>query len=94
MIVDGPGLVQSTLPKKSKTFGSYCNNEIGSKIKDMAEMVDRVDIVFDVYRTDSRKRETRDGRGKGKGEGVRISVQKDTPIYKKFDQVLSVDANC
>ena len=92
IIVDGPALVQMNPPKTSSTFGDYCINEIASRIKGMAETVRRVDVVFDVYREDSRKRETRDSRGKS-GEGVRISVQNDTPIFRKFNQILSIDEN-
>ena len=33
-----------------------------------------------------------DSRGKS-GEGVRISVQNDTPIFRKFNQILSIDEN-
>ena len=54
-------------------------------------MVERVDIVFDVYRKASRKGETREGRGKN--EGVRISIKKYTSVYRKFNQVLEVSEN-
>ena len=37
LIIDGPAMVQSHLPRVSKTFGDYCKNEIGEKIKGMAE---------------------------------------------------------
>ena len=91
IIVDGPGVVQKNPPRKSTTFGDYCRNEIGEKFRALAGQVKRVDVVFDVYRKDSRKRETREGRGKKKG--VRISIQNNTPIYRKFNQILSVDEN-
>ena len=42
-------------------------------------------------RENSRKRETREVREKT--EGVRIAVKKDTPIYRRFNQILAVDEN-
>ena len=50
-----------------------------------------MDIVFDIYRKASRKRETREGRGKN--EGVRISINKNNPVYRTFDQVLEASKN-
>ena len=50
-----------------------------------------MDIVFDVYRKTSRKRET--GEGKGEKEGVKISIKKNTPVYRKFNHVLEVSEN-
>ena len=91
IIVDGPALVQMNTPKVSSTFGEYCEEEIGRKIKSLAESVARVDVVFDIYRENSRKREIREVCGKN--EGVRIAVKKDTPIYRRFNQILAVDEN-
>ena len=50
-----------------------------------------MDIVFDIYRKASRKRETREGRGKN--EGVRISINKNNPVYRTFNQVLEASKN-
>ena len=50
-----------------------------------------MDIVFDVYRKASRKRDTREGMGKN--EGLRISIKENTPVYGKFHQVLEVSEN-
>ena len=78
--------------RPSKPLVNTVNTKLERRSR-VAAMVDPVDIVFDVYCQDSRKRETRDGRGKGKKEGVRISISQDTPLYKTFSQILSVDGN-
>ena len=78
-------------PRTSKIFGEYCGIEISEKVERIVNTVERVDIVFDVYRKASRKGETREGRGKN--EGVRISIKKYTPVYRKFSQVLEVSEN-
>ena len=41
--------------RTSKTFGEYCRIEISEKVERIANKVERVDIVFDVYRESSRK---------------------------------------
>ena len=90
-IIDSATIVQINNPQTSKTFGEYCGIEISEKVERIDNSVERVDIVFDVYRKASRKRETREGRGKDKG--VRISIKKNTPVYRKFNQVLEVPEN-
>ena len=74
IIVDGPALAQMNTPKVSSTFGEYCEEEIGRKIKSLAEPVTLVDVVFDVYRENSHKRETQEVCGKN--EGVCIAIRK------------------
>ena len=78
-IVDGPALVQMNAPMLARTYGEYCEFELGNKVKSIANGAKRIDIVFDVYKSNSRKRETRESRGKG--EGVRILIKRDTPVY-------------
>ena len=90
-VIDGAALVQMNQPRYSKTYGEYCKNELGSKIKSIAADVKRIDVVFDIYKKSSRKRETRESRGKG--DSVRILVKANTPVYNKFSQVLAVDSN-
>ena len=90
-ITDGAALVQTNNTRTSKTFGEYCGIEIREKVKRIANTVERVDIVFHVYRKASRTRETRKGRGEN--EGVRISIKKNTPVYRKFSQALEVSEN-
>ena len=78
-------------PRTSKTFGEYCGIEIREKVERFANTVERVDFAFDVHRKASKKRETHEGRGKN--EGVRINIKKNTPVYRKFNQVLEVSEN-
>ena len=84
-VIDGPALVQATKPKYSKTYGKYCNNEIKNKIQGKVLSSEQTDLIFDVYKKDTRKRHTRLGRGK-KG-CVCIIIAKDTPVYKKKSKV-------
>ena len=90
-IVDGPALVQMNAPKLARTYGEYCEFELGNKVKSIANGEKRIDIVFDVYKSNSRKRETRESRGKG--EGVRILIKRDTPVYRDFKQVMAIAEN-
>ena len=76
----------------SKTFGDYCNTQITNKIKQLAQNVSRLDVVFDVYKKTTLKQDTRDGRGKS--DGIRIPVRNDTPIQPKiFSKCLKIDEN-
>ena len=90
-LIDDTALEHSLKPMQSKTYGEYCNNELNRKILKKALYASRVDIVFDVYVKETRKRQTRISRGK-KGS-VRIAISKDTPIFKKTEQVMSVGEN-
>ena len=64
--------------------------EIDRKVRFMAESVEQIDIVLDVYRNDSHKRENWEVHGKN--EGVCIVVKK-TPIFHKFNVIVPVDEN-
>ena len=90
-LIDGAALVQMTKPKTSKTFGEYVKSEIGDKIKSRIGKVEQLDLVFDVYKKGSRKRETRENRSKE--GGIHISIKDNTPIYRNFAKVLKVDQN-
>ena len=77
-VIDGPVFVHEYKPTVSNTYGQYCKQELTQKVKDIARDVDRVDLVFNVYRTPSIKRETRESRG----SGIRVSVRSETPLVK------------
>ena len=49
----------------------------------------RLHIVWDVYRPDSLKRETRDSKGKG----IRRKVTDQTPVHINWQGFLRVDDN-
>ena len=90
-IVDGAALVQMNAPKLAKTYGEYAETEVCNKVKALANKCERVDIVFDIYKNCSRKRETCEGRGKN--DGVRVSIRKNTPVFRKFNQVMAINEN-
>ena len=54
-----------------------------------ARSMNRMDLVFYVYKKISLKSQTREKRG----EGIRISVRKNTPIYKDFTKFMRNDNN-
>ena len=60
-INDGATLVQMNNSLRLKKFRQYCRIEISRKVDRIANRVERVDIVFDVCRKASRKRETCEG---------------------------------
>ena len=88
-IIDGAAFINMNAPKSSETYGEYCNIELQQKFKSLAYGLRRLDIVFDTYLQNSIKSETRERRG----HGIRISVRKETPIYKKFQEFMRNDNN-
>ena len=72
-----------------KKFGQYSSEEIPWKVQQQLGDLKQLDFVFDTYKTDSIKRQRREGRG----IGVRISVRKETPILKKFQVFLKNSDN-
>ena len=89
VVIDGPAFVHMNQPRQSKTFGDYCKIELGENLKKIADRVEELDLVFDVYTSDSLKTETRENRGKG----VRASVKESTSIYSDFKNFLRHDDN-
>jgi len=75
-------------PRESKVFEEYCG-ELKKKLEKIGRNVQRVDMVFEVYREDSFKSQTRESRGKG----LRVAVRKNTPIPKDFQKFLREDDN-
>ena len=63
--INGAALVNITLLNKNKTFGEYCESNLGKKLKKAAVDVNQLDLVFDVYREHSLKTETWYGRRSG-----------------------------
>ena len=87
-IVDGAAFVHMNAPKACKNYGEYCD-VLQQKIRLLANNVLRLDMVFDMYEEKSIKSQTRQRRG----HGVRVSVQKQTPIYKNFHEFMRNDQN-
>ena len=79
-IIDAAGYVNINKPKTSETSGQYFSEEITHKVQQHFNGLKQLDFVFDTYKTDSIKGQTREGRG----HGIRIAVRNKTPIAKKF----------
>ena len=60
IIVDGAALVRRVKPQSSTTFAQYVENELKPKIFSHFSHADRVDVVFDQYKSDSIKTGTCD----------------------------------
>ena len=81
--------VNANAPRFSSTYGTYCRSELNDKIRKMAQNVSQIDLVFDIYKDNSLKAQTRQDRGKGH----RIAVRESTPIYKEFKEFMRDDGN-
>ena len=88
-IVDAAGYVNINKPVNSSTFGEYCAEEIPLKIRQHLSGLKRIDFVFDTYKDDSIKGQTREA----PVDGVRIAVRKETPLVTKFQSFLRNNEN-
>jgi hypothetical protein len=88
-VIDGAAFVHMHPPRSSSTYGNYCDEELFRKIKYAFQHTERLDIIFDVYRENSLKCQTRENRV----EEIIISVRKDTPICKNFQKFMRNDSN-
>ena len=75
LIIDGAAFVNKMEPKHAKTYGNYAL-ALAEKVTNMTRTLTRLDVVFDVYRFDSLKAQTRDERG----EGDDFDICATTPI--------------
>ena len=53
VVIDGPAFVHMNQPRQSRTLGDYCKIELGEKLRKIADRVEELDLVFDVYTSDS-----------------------------------------
>ena len=53
-VIDGAAFVHMNPPKLSTNYGDYCEHELGWKVKSLAKSVKRIDVVFDIYKQQSR----------------------------------------
>ena len=90
-VLDDATVVQALVLMVSTNFGQYCSNEITAYLfnKYCQSILNRVDIVFDIYLDHSIKNATRNKRGCGK----RIKVAGDKPIPKHGKSFLCVNEN-
>ena len=87
--LDGAAVVQMLNPGTTMTFLDYAEHVFLPYVSAQLENTTRVDIVWDVYQTDSLKGTTRQKRGKG----VRRRVVPSAAIPKNWKDFLRVDDN-
>lgn len=83
IIIDGAALINAIPPRTSKTFDDYVNEDILPKIQSFGSKYDRVDLIFDVYKTSSLKSGTRKKRGKGVRRRV-TGTTRTPPNWRSF----------
>ena len=88
-VIDGPALVNMNPPKGNETFGNYCQNLVTKTLSTLGRGLKRLDTVFDVYRKDSLKAQTRENRG----PGIRVLVRENTPVLHNFKSFMRDDQN-
>ena len=89
IILDGSVIVNMLRPGSAKTFSDYALQVFLPYVASQLQQASRVDIVWDEYRPDSLKAETRVKRGKG----VRRRVEASTPIPGNWQEFLRTDEN-
>ena len=89
VILDGAVIVQMLPPKTAPTFVEYFDAVFAPYVMKQLESVIRVDLVLDVYVSDSLKRSAREKRGSGQ----RRKVFPSTRIPSDWKGFLRVDQN-
>ena len=89
VILDGAVIVQMLPPKTALTFEEYFDAVFAPYVMKQLESVIRVDLVLDVYVSDSLKRSAREKRGSGQ----RGKVFPSTRIPSDWKGFLRVDQN-
>ena len=88
-IFDGSAIVNMLRPGAAKTFLDYARQVFLPYIVSQLQHVERIDVIWDQYFTDSLKLETRKKRGKG----VRRRVEASTAIPGNWQEFLRIDEN-
>ena len=86
--MDGVAIINMR-PGTAKTFQSYTNDVFMPYVTSQLQHVDRLDIVWDRYMTDSLKTDTRSKRGKG----VRRRVDPSSTVPRNWLEFLRIDEN-
>jgi len=89
VIVDGAAIVQMLKPSYNMSFSHYARNVFMKHIYAYLENSTRVDVVFDVYKSDSLKA----GRRVERGNGVRRRVTPEGKVPTDWFNFLRVDEN-
>ena len=88
-IIDGAVIVQMLKPGMAATFKKYADFVFTPYILKQLEAVQRVDVVWDVYREDSLKSTARERRG----TGIRRKVASSSKLPKNWKSFLHVSDN-
>lgn len=59
-ITDGAAFIRINTPKTSRTFREYCSVELMKKISQISQGIVRLNFVFDTYKSDSIKEQTKE----------------------------------
>ena len=87
--IDGPGMIHKLAPTTSVTLGDYIHEKVIPYILRLLVYVMRLDIAWDIYRTDSLKKSLRDLLGTGIPRKVTLQMKMPT----NFADFLRVDSN-
>ena len=90
-VLEGSVLVNMLKPKKNQTFEGYCIDTVKPTIQKYVTEYNaqRMDIVFNTYKKDSLKSQTRLKRGKG----IRRKVQTNSIAPTNWKAFLRIDEN-
>ena len=89
LVCDGPVIVQMLKPGTAKTFMQYHQEMILPYVHQQLHFVQRLDIIWDDYTSNSLKNCTRERRGKGS----RKCILPKTPIPTNWQNFLQNDIN-
>ena len=89
LILDGAAIVNMLKPVNSKTFQDYANKVFLPYIQSQLQHVSRLDLVWDVYKPESLKADTRSKRGKG----IRRRVEASSVVPQNWREFLRIDEN-
>ena len=89
VILDGAYITQMLSPASAHTFADYSSGTFLPFIRMCAQKVKRLDIVWDIYTSESLKKEIRVKRG----EGLRLKVTPKTKVPGNWQEFLRIDDN-
>ena len=83
-VIDGPAVVHALSIEEAKTFNDYSDKVFLPWMDRTLQSTGRIDIIWDMYRTQSLKESTREKRGKG----IRRKVSGTTKLPSNFQDYL------
>ena len=89
--MEGSVIANMTKPKKNQNFKNYCSENFYPQVQKYQKdyNAERIDVVFDTYKTQTLKAATRARRGKG----IRRKVQDDSIAPTNWHAFLRLDEN-